>query len=51
MTTLKPPYGTPTANACGGSMPDHRGVFVGHDLGVVLGAMALQYTPLQHTNS
>lgn len=39
------------AQAFGGSMPDHWGVFIVHDLGVVLGGTTLQYTPLQYTNS
>lgn len=39
------------ASAFGGSMPDHWGVFIVHDLGVTLGATTLQYTPLQYTNA
>jgi hypothetical protein len=39
------------AQAFGGSMPDHWGAFIVHDLGVDLGATTLQYAPLQYTNS
>lgn len=39
------------AQAFGGTMPDHWGVFIVHDLGVTLGATTLQYTPVQYTNS
>ncbi len=39
------------AHAFGGTMPDHWGVFIVHDLGVTLGATTLKYTPTQYTNS
>ncbi|HEY3910390.1 MAG TPA: hypothetical protein VGM07_10905 [Stellaceae bacterium] len=39
------------AQAFGGTMPDHWGVFIVHDLGVTLGAAALKYTPIQYTNA
>jgi hypothetical protein len=39
------------AQAFGGTMPDHWGVFIVHDLGVTLGATTLQYAPVQYTNA
>lgn len=39
------------AQGFGGTMPDHWGVFIVHDLGVTLGATTLKYTPVQYTNA
>lgn len=39
------------AQAFGGTMPDHWGVFIAHNLGVTLGATALKHTPVQYTNT
>lgn len=38
------------AEAFGGVMPDHWGVFIVHNVGTTLGATALKYTPVQYDN-
>lgn len=38
------------AQAFGGVMPDHWGVFVVHNTGTTLGATLLKYTPVQYQN-
>lgn len=38
------------AEAFGGVMPDHWGVFITHNTGTTLGATALKYTPINYDN-